>query len=110
MAMESDVMGRVVTESTIENLEDLWAERRGSCTSDQVRAARIEGAVPEARAEQQRDFRVLVVRRGATDDPGALLHQGRHGGARYGPRPDRPAPARAPRLHHRPAQPHPDRQ
>ena len=28
-AMETETMGRVLTEVTIENMEDLWAEKRG---------------------------------------------------------------------------------
>jgi predicted aspartyl protease len=43
--MEIDLMGRVVTEATIENLEDLWAERKGSCPPDQVRRVTVPDAL-----------------------------------------------------------------
>lgn len=45
--MEPETMGRVLTEATIENLEDLWAVKRGLLPPDQVR--RI--VVPDALAD-----------------------------------------------------------
>jgi predicted aspartyl protease len=45
--MESEKMGRVLTEALIENLQDLWDAERGLLPSDQVR--RI--TVPDARAD-----------------------------------------------------------
>jgi predicted aspartyl protease len=45
--MESETMGRVLTEAKIENLEDLWAVKRGLQPPDQVR--RI--VVPDALAD-----------------------------------------------------------
>jgi predicted aspartyl protease len=35
--MEPTVMGRVLTEATIENLQDLWAAKRGLLPAEQVR-------------------------------------------------------------------------
>jgi len=43
-------MGRVVTEATIENLEDLWAERRGLCPPDQVRRLTVPDALVDTGA------------------------------------------------------------
>jgi hypothetical protein len=42
--METEVMGRVVTEATIESLEDLWAVERGLLPADQVRRITISEA------------------------------------------------------------------
>src|SRR3989442_262542 len=50
MAMATKVMGRVVTESTIENLEDLWAVRRGSSPPDQVRRVTVTDALVDTGA------------------------------------------------------------
>ena len=35
--METDTMERVLTEATIENMEDLWAVKRGLMTAEEVR-------------------------------------------------------------------------
>ena len=35
--METETMGRVVTEVTFENLEDVWACKKGLISSDQIR-------------------------------------------------------------------------
>jgi predicted aspartyl protease len=43
-------MGHVVTEATIENLEDLWRERRGSCPPDQVRRVTVPDALVDTGA------------------------------------------------------------
>ncbi len=48
--METNAMGRVVTEATIENLEDLWRERRGSCPPDQVRRVTVPDALVDTGA------------------------------------------------------------
>ena len=48
--METITMGRVVTEATIENLEDLWRERRGSCPPDQVRRVMVPDALVDTGA------------------------------------------------------------
>jgi predicted aspartyl protease len=43
--METESMGRVLTEATIENLEDLWAAKRGLCSPDQVRRVTVPDAL-----------------------------------------------------------------
>jgi predicted aspartyl protease len=48
--MEMEIMGRVVTEATIENLEDLWAARRGSCPPDRVRRVTVTDALVDTGA------------------------------------------------------------
>jgi len=48
--METTTMGRVVTEATIENLEDLWRERRGTCPPDQVRRVMVSDALVDTGA------------------------------------------------------------
>ncbi len=48
--METITMGRVVTEATIENLEDLWRERRGTCPPDQVRRVMVPDALVDTGA------------------------------------------------------------
>ncbi len=48
--METNAMGRVVTEATIENLEDLWRERRGSCPPDQIRRVTVPDALVDTGA------------------------------------------------------------
>jgi len=50
MAMGTITMGRVVTEATIENLEDLWRERRGTCPPDQVRRVMVPDALVDTGA------------------------------------------------------------
>jgi predicted aspartyl protease len=42
--METASMGRVATEATVENLEDLWAAKRGLCSPDQVRRITVPDA------------------------------------------------------------------
>lgn len=42
--MENDVMGRVLTEATIENLEDLWDARKGRISDAEVRRVVIPDA------------------------------------------------------------------
>ena len=44
------MMGRVVVEVTIENLEDLWAVRRGTLSADQVRRAVVPDALVDTGA------------------------------------------------------------
>ena len=44
-AMETKVMGRVLTEATIENLEDLWAAKRGLISEKDIRRALVTDAL-----------------------------------------------------------------
>lgn len=48
--MESTEMGRVLTEATIENLEDLWAVKRGLMQAEQVRRVTISDALADSGA------------------------------------------------------------
>jgi len=48
--MERKTMGRVVTEATIESLEDLWAEKRGQCPHDQIRRITVPDALVDTGA------------------------------------------------------------
>lgn len=48
--MENDEMGRVETEATIENLEDLWAAKRGLLAQDEVRRLTIRDALVDTGA------------------------------------------------------------
>jgi len=48
--IQADMMGRVVTEATIENLEDVWAVKRGRLTADQVRRLTISDALVDTGA------------------------------------------------------------
>lgn len=48
--LESNTMGRVVTEATIENLEDLWAARRGLLPGEQVRRLTVSDALVDSGA------------------------------------------------------------
>jgi predicted aspartyl protease len=48
--METDLMGRVLTEATIENLEDLWAAKRGLLPPDQVRRIVVADALVDTGA------------------------------------------------------------
>jgi predicted aspartyl protease len=48
--MESSVMRRVLTEATIENLEDLWAVERGLMPAEQARRLVIPDALVNTRA------------------------------------------------------------
>jgi predicted aspartyl protease len=43
--METEFMGRVLTEATIENLEDLWAVKRGLLPADQARITVVDALV-----------------------------------------------------------------
>jgi predicted aspartyl protease len=47
---EADTMGRVLTEATIENLEDLWAVKRGLLPPDQVRRLKTADALADTGA------------------------------------------------------------
>lgn len=42
--MEIDTMGRVVTEATIENLQDIWEARRGKRPADEMRRVVVDDA------------------------------------------------------------------
>ena len=48
--METEVMGRVLTEATIENLEDEWAVRRGLINADNVRRIVVSDALVDSGA------------------------------------------------------------
>jgi predicted aspartyl protease len=50
IAMEASTMGRVLTEATIENLEDLWAAKRGLLPPDQVRRVVVTDALVDTGA------------------------------------------------------------
>ena len=48
--METEAMGRVLTEVTIENLEDLWAVKRGLLPPEQVRRITVADALVDTGA------------------------------------------------------------
>jgi predicted aspartyl protease len=48
--MVQEIMGRVVIEAAIENLEDLWAVKRGLLSADQVRRVVIPDALVDTGA------------------------------------------------------------
>lgn len=48
--METETMGRVLTEATIENLQDLWAAKRGLLPADQVRRITVNDALVDTGA------------------------------------------------------------
>ena len=48
--METETMGRVLTEATIETLEDLWAEKRGLCAPGQARRVTVPDALVDTGA------------------------------------------------------------
>jgi len=48
--METATMGRVLTEATIENLEDLWATNRGLIPQDQARKIDVMDALVDTGA------------------------------------------------------------
>jgi predicted aspartyl protease len=48
--METDTMGRVLTEATIESLKDLWAAEQGHLPADQVRRLTIPDALVDTGA------------------------------------------------------------
>jgi predicted aspartyl protease len=48
--METNTMGRVLAEVTIENLEDLWAVKRGEITPAQVRRVTVTDALADTGA------------------------------------------------------------
>jgi predicted aspartyl protease len=48
--MEIDLMGRVLTEATIENLEDLWAAKRGLLPAKEVRRVTVSDALVDTGA------------------------------------------------------------
>lgn len=48
--LENDLMGRVTTEVRVENLEDLWAERKGKLASDLVRRIDLVDALVDTGA------------------------------------------------------------
>jgi predicted aspartyl protease len=50
MIMGANEMGRVLTEATIENLEDLWAVQRGLLPPDQVRRITVSDALVDTGA------------------------------------------------------------
>ena len=48
--METTTMGRVITEATIENLEDLWAAKRGYLKTEDVRQIKVADALVDTGA------------------------------------------------------------
>ncbi len=48
--METETMGRVLTEATIESLEDSWAAKRGLMPVDQVRRVTVTDALVDTGA------------------------------------------------------------
>ncbi len=48
--METETMGRVLTEATIESLEDLWAVERGTMAADKVRRIVVPDALVDSGA------------------------------------------------------------
>ncbi len=48
--METETRGRVLTEETIENLEDLWAVKRGLLAAEQVRRITVTDALVDTGA------------------------------------------------------------
>ncbi|MFO0841088.1 MAG: aspartyl protease family protein [Gemmataceae bacterium] len=48
--MENSTTGRVLTEALIENLEDLWAVKRGLLPAEQARRVRVEDALVDTGA------------------------------------------------------------
>ncbi len=48
--MENDEMGRVLTQATIENLEDIWAAKRGLIDVDKVRRIEVNDALVDSGA------------------------------------------------------------
>src|SRR5437870_5500293 len=48
--METSLMGRVLTEATIENLKDLWAVEQGLRTADQARRLTVPDALVDTGA------------------------------------------------------------
>ncbi len=48
--METEPMGRVLTEATIENLTDLWAVEQGTLLSDQLRRITVNDALVDTGA------------------------------------------------------------
>src|SRR4051812_28480695 len=48
--METDTMGRVLTEATIENLKDLWDAERGLLAPDQARRVTVADALVDTGA------------------------------------------------------------
>ncbi len=48
--MGTETMGRVLTEATIENLEDLWAARKGVLPPEQVRRITVSDALVDTGA------------------------------------------------------------
>jgi predicted aspartyl protease len=49
-AAEWDEVGRVTTAATIENLEDVWAAKRGLCSADEVRRVEVSDALVDTGA------------------------------------------------------------
>jgi predicted aspartyl protease len=48
--METGTMGRVLTEATVENIEDLWAVKRGLLPADQARKVLVADALVDTGA------------------------------------------------------------
>ena len=48
--METETMGRVLTEATFENIEDLWESKRGLRPAEQVRRLTVDNALVDTGA------------------------------------------------------------
>ena len=48
--MKKNEMGRVLTQATIENLEDIWASKRGLINSDRIRRIDVDDAIVDSGA------------------------------------------------------------
>ena len=48
--METDAMGRALVEVTVENMEDLWAVKRGLLSADKVRSVTVDDALVDTGA------------------------------------------------------------
>jgi len=48
--METETMGRVLTEATIDNIEDLWAVKRGLLPPEQARRVTVSDALVDSGA------------------------------------------------------------
>ena len=62
--METETMGRVLTEATMENLEDLWAVKRGLLAAAQVRQIMVADALVDTGASTLSLPRRLVAQLG----------------------------------------------
>lgn len=64
--MDASTMGRVLTEATVENLEDLWAVKRGLLAPEQARRILIPDALVDTGATLLSLPRSLIAQLGLT--------------------------------------------